>query len=74
MKDNNNKQKKGRFSSEVYGPIIRLLFSTWPTDKLARRIGRTEREIENYAYRHNNEPWARKSAELFLFLTHIQRR
>ena len=64
MKENNSEQKKRRFRSSVYGPVIKQLYSTMPTYELARRLGITVREIENYVYRHNHEPWDRKSAAL----------
>ena len=33
-----------------------------PTTELARRLGLTEKQVENYVYRENLELWARKDA------------
>lgn len=60
-KDITGKGQRGRrFREAVDGPKIRKWYSRMPTAKLARRIGLTVRQIENYVYRNNLCSWARK--------------
>ncbi len=63
MKDKNT-NKKGqhgrRFRKAVDGPMIMKLYAKMQTAKLARLMGLTVRQIENYVYRHNLFSWARK--------------
>jgi hypothetical protein len=58
------KNGKRRFCQATDGPAIRRLYATMPTAELAQQLGCTVREIENYVYRNNHVPWARKSAAL----------
>ena len=51
---------KRRFNKKVDGEMVRRLFHLMPTAELARMMGLTVKQIENYVYRHNTEPWARK--------------
>jgi hypothetical protein len=44
----------------VDGPLIRRWYARMPTAELARQTGLTVKQITNYVYRHNTEPWARK--------------
>lgn len=44
------------------GEIIRRNYRLMPTAELARRLGLTEKQVENYVYRENLELWARKDA------------
>ena len=62
MKDNksNNEKPKRRFCEATAGPIIRKLYATTPTADLAKMLGMTVKQIENYVYRHSGDPWARK--------------
>ena len=53
-------QKDRRFREKVDGPVIRRWYARMPTAELAERMGLTVRQITNYVYRHNDEPWARK--------------
>ena len=53
-------QKDRRFREKTDGEMIRKYFAKMPTKELARRMGLTVRQITNYVYRHNTEPWARK--------------
>ena len=57
---NKNNQTRRRFREKVDGPIIRRLYAQMPTAELAERMGLTVRQITNYVYRWNTEPWARK--------------
>ena len=53
-------QTKRRFNKKVDGPLIMKWYAKMPTTELARMMGLTVKQIENYVYRHNTEPWARK--------------
>ena len=53
-----------RLRKAVDGPEIEKRFATTPTPELARQMGLTVKQIENYVYRHNTEPWARKLASV----------
>ena len=53
-------QKDRRFREKLDGPVIRRWYARMPTAELAERMGLTVRQITNYVYRHNTEPWARK--------------
>lgn len=55
------KGRRGRrFREAVDGPMVRRLYATMPTAELAQMMGLTVKQIENYVYRWNSEPWARK--------------
>ena len=62
MKKNqyDNEQPRRRFCEKVDGPVIRRWYAKMPTAELAERTGLTVKQIENYVYNHNDEPWARK--------------
>ena len=63
MKDKNiNKevQRGRRFREAVDGPMIKKWYARMQTARLARLMGLTVRQIENYVYRHNLCAWARK--------------
>ena len=66
MKNGQNEEpRKGRrFREKEDGPVIRRWYARMPTAELAERMGLTVKQIENYAYRNNTEPWARKLAVL----------
>ena len=53
-------RKGRRFREKEDGEMIRKYFAKMPTKELARMMGLTVRQITNYVYRHNMEPWARK--------------
>ena len=53
-----------RFREAVDGPEIRRWYAEMPTAELAGRMGLTVKQITNYVYRWNLEPWARKSASV----------
>lgn len=53
-------RKGRRFCEKVDGPVIRQWYAQMPTAELAERTGLTVKQIENYVYNHNDEPWARK--------------
>ena len=53
-------RKGRRFCEKEDGPVIRRWYARMPTAELAERMGLTVRQITNYVYRHNDEPWARK--------------
>ncbi len=57
-------RKGRRFCETVDGPEIRRWYARLPTAELAERMGLTVRQITNYVYRWNSEPWARKSASV----------
>jgi hypothetical protein len=57
-------QKGRRFCEKTDGEMIRKYFAEMPTAELARRLGLTVKQIENYVYRENPNDWARKSAAL----------
>ena len=63
MKDTEKDGKGGRgrrFREAVDGPVVRRRYAYERTEDLARDMGLTVRQIENYVYRHNTERWARK--------------
>ena len=63
MKDKNTNEKGGRgrrFREAVDGPMIKKWYARMQTARLARLMGLTVRQIENYVYRHNLCAWARK--------------
>ena len=62
MKENDSEQKKRRFRSSVYGPLIKQLYSRMPTAELAEMLGLTVKQIKNYVYRENLGHWARKES------------
>ena len=53
-------RKGRRFCETEDGAVIRRWYAKMPTAELAERMGLTVRQITNYVYRHNTEPWARK--------------
>ena len=53
-------RKGRRFREKEDGEMIRKYFAKMPTKELAERMGLTVKQITNYVYRHNTEPWARK--------------
>ena len=53
-----------RFREAVDGPVVRRYYARMRTEELAQRRGLTVKQIENYVYKHNDEPWARKDAAL----------
>ena len=53
-----------RFCAAIDGPVIRRRYAYERTEDLARDMGLTVKQIENYVYRHNTERWARKSQSL----------
>ena len=53
-------RKGRRFREKEDGPVIRRWYARMPTAELAERMGLTVRQITNYVYRHNTEPWAQK--------------
>ena len=59
-KKNQNVEPQRRFRKAVDGPTVRQWYARMPTAELARQTGLTVKQIENYLYRHNTEPWARK--------------
>ena len=59
-KNVNDEKPRQRFRSGEYGPKIMQLYSKMPTAELAGMMGLTVKQIENYVYRWNSEPWARK--------------
>ena len=64
-KNNNHKDSRPPSGGETLkaaetGPTFRQWYARMPTAELARQTGLTVKQIENYMYRHNTEPWARK--------------
>lgn len=57
-------KSKRRFHEATDGPVIRKWYARMRTADLARRMGLTVRQITNYVYRQNLEPWARKLASV----------
>ena len=57
-------QKGRRFCEKTDGEMIRKYFAEMPTAELAERTGLTVKQITNYVYRWNLEPWARKCASV----------
>ena len=55
-----NERPRHRFRKAVDGPAVRRWYARVRTSDLARALGLTVKQIENYMYRHNTEPWARK--------------
>jgi len=60
---NQDERPRRRFRKAVDGEIIRRNYRLMPTAELARRLGLTEKQVENYVYTENLELWARKDAE-----------
>jgi hypothetical protein len=55
------KGKDGRrFHESVDGSEIRRRYACERTEDIAKDMGLTVRQIENFVYRHNTERWARK--------------
>jgi len=63
-KQYDKEQPRRRFNKKVDGPVIRRWYARMPTAELAERMGLTVKQIENYVYNHNDEPWARKDHAL----------
>lgn len=63
-KQYDKEQPRRRFNKEVDGPTVMEWYAKMPTAELAERMGLTVRQITNYVYRWNSEPWARKSASV----------
>ena len=60
-----DKEQPGRrFNKKVDGPTVMEWYAKMPTAELAERMGLTVKQIENYVYNHNDEPWARKDLAL----------
>ena len=57
-------RKGRRFCEKVDGPEIRKWYARMTTAELAERMGLTVKQIENYVYNHNDEPWAQKDPAL----------
>ena len=66
MKKNqyDNEQPRRRFCEKVDGPTVMEWYAKMPTAELAERTGLTVKQITNYVYRWNLEPWARKCASV----------
>ena len=63
-KQYDKEQPSRRFNEKTDGPVIRRWYAKMPTAELAGRMGLTLKQIENYVYNHNDEPWARKDPAL----------
>lgn len=63
-KQYDKEQPRRRFNKKVDGPTVMEWYAVMPTAELAERMGLTVRQITNYVYRWNSEPWARKSASV----------
>ena len=57
-------QPRRRFNKKVDGPMVMKYYAKMPTAVLAERMGLTVKQITNYVYRWNLEPWARKCASV----------
>ena len=57
-------RKGRRFCEKVDGPMVMKYYAKMPTAVLAERMGLTVKQITNYVYRWNLEPWARKCASV----------
>ena len=55
-------KNKRRFCEATDGPVIRKWYARMRTADLARKMGLTVKQIENYVYRWNWKPWARKES------------
>ena len=64
MTKNEQPRATRRFREAIDGPEIRRRSAYEPTEVIARDMGLTVKQIMNYVYRHNTEPWARKSPSL----------
>ena len=64
MTKNQQPRATRRFREAIDGPEIRRRYAYEPTEVIARDMGLTVKQIMNYVYRHNTEPWARKSPSL----------
>ena len=63
-KQYDKEQPRRRFNKKVDGPTVMEWYAVMPTAELAERMGLTVKQITNYVYRWNSEPWARKSASV----------
>ena len=61
---NDKERQRKRFSKAKHGDVIWRLYRTMTTAELARRMGLTVKQIENYVYKFNDEPWAHKDPAL----------
>lgn len=59
-----NEKKGRRFNKKVDGARVMELYAQMPTAEVSERLGLTVKQIENYVYNHNDEPWARKDPAL----------
>ena len=59
-----NERPRRRFREAVDGPAIRRWYARMRTSDLARMLGLTVKQIENFAHRNNMESWARKLASV----------
>ena len=64
MKDKKYEEQPAerRLRKAVDGSEIEKRYAMTPTAELARDMGLTVKQIENYVYRENPELWARKDA------------
>ena len=63
-KQYDKEQPKRRFCEKEDGAMVRRWYAEMPSAELAERTGLTVKQIENYVYNHNDEPWARKDPAL----------
>ena len=68
----NKEQPKRRFRKATDGQVIRDLYASTPTAELARETGWMVKQIENYVYRNNSEPWARKQSSVLSRINSIK--
>ena len=61
----NGKEKKGRrFNKKVDGPTVMEWYARMPTPELARMMGLTVKQIENFLNRENPKPGELKDTAL----------
>lgn len=63
-KRNEHEASRRRFREATDWPVVRQWYARMRTEDLAGKTGLTVRQIENYVYRWNWEPWARKLASV----------
>lgn len=61
-KQNDAQQAGRRLRKAVDGPEIEKWYATMPTPELARQMGLTVKQIENYAHRENHKECVGKDA------------
>ena len=66
MKNNrmDNERPRHRFRKAVDGPAVRRWYARVRTSDLARALGLTVKQIENFVHRNNMESWAWKLASV----------